>query len=198
MVTIEQQKAKARKSGPSLLRKTAYLGEKANTFSTTVYWEPTHKEYRVAAHVPTDWEIPNLNRLIGDALSSRSSTQSRRPPARPGRRPSPAPPPPTARPRRQLYRVQKNTRDTVAQPRRSARHQPRGARLPSGTERVSPSAADTPAPGSYEQVPVPSSPQGALRDDMVESEQVGTDRSHPLMDSLAAETGGLVSPGMAG
>ncbi|KAI9155804.1 hypothetical protein HJFPF1_08393 [Paramyrothecium foliicola] len=41
----DKEKAKARKSGPSLLNKTIELGDSARIFAATIYWEPTHRLY---------------------------------------------------------------------------------------------------------------------------------------------------------
>lgn len=59
-----RQKAKARKSGPSILKKTVELGVVADTLSVTVHWEPTHHEYRIAMHVPEGWPFPDFNGLV--------------------------------------------------------------------------------------------------------------------------------------
>ncbi len=60
----EKEKAKARKSGLSILRKVDELGSSARVLSLVLYWEPTHKEYRLGAHVPEGWEIPDVNALV--------------------------------------------------------------------------------------------------------------------------------------
>jgi hypothetical protein len=61
---VGKEKTKARRSGPSLLRKAEALGEVARVFSLAVYWEPTHNEYRKAVHVPEGWDIPDVNSLV--------------------------------------------------------------------------------------------------------------------------------------
>ncbi|KAM3516636.1 hypothetical protein MY4038_010364, partial [Beauveria bassiana] len=65
------EKAKARKSGPSLLRKSEELADKANVFAAAIYWEPTHKCHRIAARLPEGETLPDLNRLVADALAGR-------------------------------------------------------------------------------------------------------------------------------
>ncbi|ODA75772.1 hypothetical protein RJ55_08696 [Drechmeria coniospora] len=73
-----KEKAKARKSGPSVSQKTKDLGVVANIFAATIYWDPTHLCYRVAAHLPEGQTAPNVNRLIADALTGLDSQQPRR------------------------------------------------------------------------------------------------------------------------
>ncbi|KAH6977790.1 hypothetical protein EDB82DRAFT_200639 [Fusarium venenatum] len=68
-----KQKAKARKSGPSVLRKTQLLGKKGNVLSLALYEEPTHHEYRIAAHIPKGKSIPNLNEILANYLDGRST-----------------------------------------------------------------------------------------------------------------------------
>lgn len=58
------EKAKARKSGPSVLRKTEELADGANVFAAMVYWDPTHKYHRIAARLPEGETLPDLNRLV--------------------------------------------------------------------------------------------------------------------------------------
>ncbi|KAM3526960.1 hypothetical protein MY4038_006576 [Beauveria bassiana] len=65
------EKAKARKSGPSLLRKSEELADRANVFAAAVYWDPTHKCLRVAARLPKGETLPDLNRLVAEALAGR-------------------------------------------------------------------------------------------------------------------------------
>ncbi|KAJ2981970.1 hypothetical protein NQ176_g1692 [Zarea fungicola] len=65
------EKAKARKSGPSLMRKCIELADKANVFASFVYWDPTHKCHRVAAQMPEGETLPDLNRLVAEALAGR-------------------------------------------------------------------------------------------------------------------------------
>jgi hypothetical protein len=54
------EKAKARKSGPSLLGKAKALGKDARVFSFWVYWDPTHHCWRYSVHVPDGEELLNL------------------------------------------------------------------------------------------------------------------------------------------
>lgn len=51
----EKAKTKARKSGPSFLRKASQLGVKANIPAFGGYWEPTHGLWRSIVHVPHGW-----------------------------------------------------------------------------------------------------------------------------------------------
>ena len=62
---LGKEKTKARRSGPSLLRKTEALGIVARVFSCTAYWA-THNEY-LAVHVPEGWDIPDVNGLVSTA-----------------------------------------------------------------------------------------------------------------------------------
>lgn len=59
-----QQKAKARKSGPSIRDKTEKLAKGANVFAAVIYWDPTHLVHRVTAHNPEGGEIPDLNSMV--------------------------------------------------------------------------------------------------------------------------------------
>ncbi|KAI9155828.1 hypothetical protein HJFPF1_08417 [Paramyrothecium foliicola] len=61
----DKEKAKARKSGPSLLNKTIELGESARIFAATIYWEPTHRLYEVAAYLPEGEFTPRVHNLVG-------------------------------------------------------------------------------------------------------------------------------------
>ncbi|KAI9148657.1 hypothetical protein HJFPF1_10698 [Paramyrothecium foliicola] len=60
----DKEKAKARKSGPSLLNKTIELGESARIFAATIYWEPTHRLYEVAAYLPDGEFVPSVHNLV--------------------------------------------------------------------------------------------------------------------------------------
>ncbi|MGH7961139.1 MAG: hypothetical protein ACRERD_04840, partial [Candidatus Binatia bacterium] len=60
----DKQKAKVRKSGPSLKRKTIELGQKGRVLAVTVYWDPTHKCHRVAVQLPDGESVPDLNKLV--------------------------------------------------------------------------------------------------------------------------------------
>ncbi|KAI9148683.1 hypothetical protein HJFPF1_10724 [Paramyrothecium foliicola] len=62
----DKEKAKARKSGPSLLNKTIELGESARIFAVTIYWEPTHRLYEVAAYLPDGEFAPSIHNLAKD------------------------------------------------------------------------------------------------------------------------------------
>lgn len=64
------EKAKARKSGPSLLRKSEELADKANVFAAAIYWEPTHKCHRIAARLPEGETLPDLNKLVCSCLDT--------------------------------------------------------------------------------------------------------------------------------
>lgn len=59
-----QEKAKARKSGPSILRKAEELAEVAHTFVAFIYWDPTHLCHRVAARLPEGETLPDINSLV--------------------------------------------------------------------------------------------------------------------------------------
>jgi hypothetical protein len=62
------EKAKARKSGPSLLGKVEALGKDAHVFSFGVYWDPTHRCWRYSVYFPDGddgEELPDLNDLVG-------------------------------------------------------------------------------------------------------------------------------------
>ncbi|KAK4076834.1 hypothetical protein Purlil1_12567 [Purpureocillium lilacinum] len=73
-----QEKAKARKSGPSVRQKTEDLGRLANIFAATVHWDPTHLCFRAAVHLPEGETVPDMNQLIADALAGRNSQQAQR------------------------------------------------------------------------------------------------------------------------
>jgi hypothetical protein len=60
----DKEKAKVRKSGPSLIRKTMELAKKGRVLAVTVYWDPTHGCHRVAAQLPDGESVPDLNRLV--------------------------------------------------------------------------------------------------------------------------------------
>lgn len=60
-----KERAKARKSGPSLLRETKELGELAHVFVATAYWDPTHLCHRVEAYLPDGETVPDGNGLLG-------------------------------------------------------------------------------------------------------------------------------------
>ncbi|KAL7940557.1 hypothetical protein V8C42DRAFT_224490 [Trichoderma barbatum] len=64
-----KEKAKARKSGPSLCSKTKDLGAMANVFAFTAYYDPTYRCIRAEAHLPEGEELPNINEILEDALS---------------------------------------------------------------------------------------------------------------------------------
>jgi hypothetical protein len=68
----DKEKAKARKSGPSLLNKTIELGESARIFAATIYWEPTHRLYEVAAYLPEGEFPPRVHNLVGATWRDRS------------------------------------------------------------------------------------------------------------------------------
>ncbi|ODA82746.1 hypothetical protein RJ55_01255 [Drechmeria coniospora] len=70
-----QQKAKARKSGPSVLQKIEELGRLANIFAATVHWDPTHLCFRIAVHLPEGETVPDLNGLIANDLARRDTQQ---------------------------------------------------------------------------------------------------------------------------
>lgn len=59
-----RHKAKARKSGPSLLKKSDFLGIKAETLSFAGYWEPTHLDLRATLHLPQGWSVPEAKRIV--------------------------------------------------------------------------------------------------------------------------------------
>lgn len=59
-----QQKIKLCRSGPSLLRKTLALGEKANVFSLAVYHNATYNRLEAVVHLPEGEKIPDVNRLV--------------------------------------------------------------------------------------------------------------------------------------
>lgn len=63
-----KEKAKARKSGPSLCSKTKDLGHLANVFALTVYWDPTHLCYRTEVHLPEGETLPDVNGLVSKFL----------------------------------------------------------------------------------------------------------------------------------
>ncbi|TQV90482.1 hypothetical protein IF1G_10805 [Cordyceps javanica] len=67
----DKEKAKVRKSGPSLIRKTIELAQKGRVLAVMVYWDPTHRCYRVAAQLPDGESVPDLNRLVAEALVGR-------------------------------------------------------------------------------------------------------------------------------
>ena len=60
----DKEKAKVRKSGPSLIRKTIELAKKGRVLAVTVYWDPTHRCHRVAVQLPDGESVPDLNRLV--------------------------------------------------------------------------------------------------------------------------------------
>lgn len=60
----KQQKIKLCRSGPSLLRKTLALGEKADVFSLAVYYNATYDRMEVMVHLPEGERLPDLNRLV--------------------------------------------------------------------------------------------------------------------------------------
>jgi hypothetical protein len=74
-----REKAKARKSGPVLLGKSKALANGARVLAVTVYWDPTHKCYRIAAHLPKGETVPDLNKLvcIGQDDGTHESSQHR-------------------------------------------------------------------------------------------------------------------------
>lgn len=59
-----RRKAKARKSGPSLLSKTKQLGIKADIFALTMYFDPTHKNYPIQIYNPEGAELPDVNQMV--------------------------------------------------------------------------------------------------------------------------------------
>lgn len=65
-----QEKAKARKSGPSAKQKTLELGEKANVIAFMGYWDPTHLCFRAAVHLPEGETLPDVNRLVSLTVST--------------------------------------------------------------------------------------------------------------------------------
>ncbi|KAJ3495101.1 hypothetical protein NLG97_g3630 [Lecanicillium saksenae] len=67
----DKEKAKVRKSGPSLIRKTIELAQKGRVLAVMVYWDPTHRCHRVAAQLPDGESVPDLNRLVAEALAGR-------------------------------------------------------------------------------------------------------------------------------
>ncbi|UKZ78693.1 hypothetical protein TrVFT333_006439 [Trichoderma virens FT-333] len=81
-----REKAKARKSGPSLLSKTKELGIGANVFAFTVYFDPTYFDLPFELHFPEGMklsDLPDVNKMIKQALSGEApklNRQRRRPP----------------------------------------------------------------------------------------------------------------------
>ncbi|KKO98040.1 hypothetical protein THAR02_09857 [Trichoderma harzianum] len=73
-----KEKAKARKSGPSLCNKTRDLGVLANIFAMAAYWDPTHHCYRVQVHLPEGEKPPDINGLVEEILSEATSKRSSR------------------------------------------------------------------------------------------------------------------------
>jgi len=63
----KNEKAKARKSGPGVLRKTKDLGVKADIFASAIYWDPTHLCHRLLVHLPKGETAPDVNRLVGSS-----------------------------------------------------------------------------------------------------------------------------------
>lgn len=60
-----QEKAKARKSGPSLISKTEALGMKARVFAMHLFFDPTHKVLKGTAYVPPgETPPPNLQETV--------------------------------------------------------------------------------------------------------------------------------------
>lgn len=59
-----RRKAKARKSGPSLLSKTKQLGHGADVFALAIYFDPTHKTYQIQICNPEGAEVPDVNRMV--------------------------------------------------------------------------------------------------------------------------------------
>ncbi|KAM4067546.1 hypothetical protein HRG_012299 [Hirsutella rhossiliensis] len=73
-----KEKAKARKSGPSVLQKTKDLGVLANVFAATVHWDPTHLCHRVAVHLPEGETVPDLADTLAESAIQQPQRQSRR------------------------------------------------------------------------------------------------------------------------
>ncbi|KAM4067446.1 hypothetical protein HRG_001380 [Hirsutella rhossiliensis] len=73
-----KEKAKARKSGPSVLQKTKDLGVLANVFAATVHWDPTHRCHRVAVHLPEGETVPDIADALTGSASQQPQRQSRR------------------------------------------------------------------------------------------------------------------------
>lgn len=62
-----QEKAKARKSGPSLISKTKALGMKARVFAMHLFYDPTHRVLKGTAHVPAgEKPPPNLQEMVSE------------------------------------------------------------------------------------------------------------------------------------
>jgi hypothetical protein len=70
-----KEKAKARKSGPSLCSKTKELGSKARIFALAAYWDPTHHCYRVEVHLPEGQRPPDVNALVSSSTYSKNPHQ---------------------------------------------------------------------------------------------------------------------------
>ncbi|PTB40398.1 hypothetical protein M441DRAFT_90639 [Trichoderma asperellum CBS 433.97] len=74
-----QEKAKARKSGPSLISKTMALGMKARVFAMHLFFDPTHRVLKGTAHVPAgETPPPNLQEMIAKLLSDATSKRKDR------------------------------------------------------------------------------------------------------------------------
>ncbi|KAH8194411.1 hypothetical protein TruAng_011418 [Truncatella angustata] len=58
------EKVKARRSGPSLKRKTISLGKKGKVFSAVVYYDPTSCEMEAAMYLPAGQALPDLKDLV--------------------------------------------------------------------------------------------------------------------------------------
>lgn len=70
-----QEKAKARKSGPSLISKTKALGMKARVFAMHLFYDPTHRVLRGTAHVPAgETPPPNLQEIV--SIPSRNASSN--------------------------------------------------------------------------------------------------------------------------
>lgn len=57
------EKATAIQRGPSFLRKTEELGDRAHVFTMVTFWDPTHQCQRVATRLPEGETFTNLNKL---------------------------------------------------------------------------------------------------------------------------------------